>query len=118
MRRLGLSIYPEKDNLEHIKNYLKDAQNIGASRIFSCLLSATKEPEAIKKEFYEMNHYAHQLGYEVILDISPAVFSKLGISYQDLSFFKEIEQRDLNNMALKQQHLLVHRKKIALDHGQ
>lgn len=91
MRRLGLSIYPEKDNLEHIKNYLKDAQKIGASRIFSCLLSATKEPEAIKKEFYEMNHYAHQLGYEVILDISPAVFSKLGISYQDLSFFKEIE---------------------------
>lgn len=91
MRRLGLSIYPEKDKPENIRNYLKEAQKIGASRIFSCLLSATKEPEVIKKEFYEMNHYAHQLGYEVILDISPAVFSKLGISYQDLSFFKEIE---------------------------
>lgn len=42
MRRLGISIYPEKDTEEHIHTYLKQAADFGAKRIFSCLLSVTK----------------------------------------------------------------------------
>lgn len=91
MRRIGISIYPEKDSAERIKEYLKEAKDFGACRIFSCLLSAEKDPEEIQKEFLSMNRYAHELGYEVILDVSPRVFDKLGISYSDLTFFKEIE---------------------------
>ena len=91
MRRLGISIYPEKDTEEHIHTYLKQAADFGAKRIFSCLLSVTKNPEEIKAEFKRMNRYAHELGFEVVLDVSPKVFSKLGISYSDLSFFQEIE---------------------------
>lgn len=91
MRRLGISIYPEKDSEENIREYLKKAADFGAKRIFSCLLSVTKEPEEIKKEFRRTNQYAHELGFEVILDVSPKVFEKLGISYSDLSFFKDIE---------------------------
>lgn len=91
MRRLGISIYPEKDTEEHIHTYLKQAADFGAKRIFSCLLSVTKNPEEIKAEFKRMNRYAHELGFEVVLDVSTKVFSKLGISYSDLSFFQEIE---------------------------
>lgn len=91
MRRIGISIYPEKSSPERIRQYLKDAKKFGASRIFSCLLSVEKDPDEIKREFHAMNAYAHELGYEVILDVSPRVFNKLGISYNDLSFFKEID---------------------------
>lgn len=91
MRRLGISIYPEKDTAENIRQYLKDAADFGAKRIFSCLLSVEKDPQEIRKEFKEMNAYAHSLGFEVILDVSPAVFGRLGISYSDLSFFSDID---------------------------
>ena len=48
MKRLGLSIYPEKSTLEEIKSYLKDASELGFSRVFSCLLSVNKPAEEIK----------------------------------------------------------------------
>lgn len=91
MRRIGVSVYPEKSTPERIRQYLKEAKKFHASRIFSCLLSVEKDPQEIRKEFHEMNVYAHSLGYEVILDVSPRVFDRLGISYQDLSFFSDIE---------------------------
>ena len=50
MRRLGISIYPEKSTLEDIKKYLKKTSELGFSRIFSCLLSVSKPAEEIKKE--------------------------------------------------------------------
>ena len=90
MRRLGISIYPEKSTLSEIKSYLKKTSKFGFSRIFSCLLSVNKPAEEIKKEFTEINEYAHSLGFEVIVDVSPRVFGDLNISYKDLSFFKEI----------------------------
>lgn len=90
MRKLGISIYPEKSTKEEIMKYLKKARNIGASRIFSCLLSVNKEVLEIKKEFKEINSFAKELGYEIIVDVSPSIFEKLGISYRKLDFFKEI----------------------------
>lgn len=90
MRKLGISIYPEKSNLKEIKSYIKKASNIGASRIFSCLLSVNKDKELIKKEFLEIHNYAKKLGYEIFLDVNPRVFKELDISYNDLKFFKEL----------------------------
>ena len=85
MRKLGLSIYPEKSTKEEIMTYLKKASEYGFTRIFSCLLSVEKSPVEIKAEFLEMNRFAKALGYEVIVDVSPRVFKELGISYQDLT---------------------------------
>lgn len=90
MRRLGISIYPEKSDKETILNYIEEAAKIGCTRIFSCLLSVQKSPEEIKQEFSEINLFAKQKGFEVILDVSPRVFEQLEISYKDLSFFKEV----------------------------
>lgn len=91
MKKLGLSIYPDKSPINEMKDYLELGAKHGFTRIFSCLLSAEKDPALIKEEFLEINRFAHSLGYEVIVDVAPRIFSKLGISYQDLTFFHEIE---------------------------
>ncbi len=91
MRKLGISIYPEKSSKDELFSYIKKAKAAGFSRIFSCLLSATEEKEVLKAMFLEINEYAHQQGFEVIVDVSPRVFSQLDISYKDLTFFNEIK---------------------------
>ncbi|MBZ6526623.1 DUF871 domain-containing protein [Aerococcaceae bacterium DSM 111021] len=90
MRKLGISIYPEKDDSQRIKEYIKKASESGFSRIFSCLLSADGDKNEIVAEFIDVNSYAKELGFEVIVDVAPRIFEKLEISYADLSFFKEI----------------------------
>ncbi len=90
MRRLGISIYPEKSDKQTILNYIDKAADAGFSRIFSCLLSVEKSKEEIKQDFTEINMYAKSKGFEIIVDVAPRVFNELGISYKDLSFFKEI----------------------------
>lgn len=90
MRRLGISIYPEKSTIQEIKSYIDQMSQCGASRIFSCLLSVEKSREDIIEDFKDINLYAKTKGYEIIVDVSPRVFDQLEISYKDLSFFKEI----------------------------
>lgn len=89
-RRLGISIYPEKSTPEQDKAYITLAHQYGFSRIFTCLLSVQKPKEEIKANFKDIIDHANHLGFEVILDIAPAVFDELGISYDDLGFFKEL----------------------------
>lgn len=89
-RSLGISIYPEHSTVEKDKAYLKQAHEFGFTRVFTCLLSVNKPKEAIVSEFKEIITYATDLGYEVILDVAPAVFDQLGISYDDLSFFHDM----------------------------
>ncbi|UUD36661.1 Uncharacterized conserved protein [Mycoplasmopsis californica] len=88
---LGISIYPDKQDKKEIINYIKLAARYNFKRIFSCLLSINKEAKIIKEEFLEINELAKKLGMMVILDVNPRVFEQLGISYKDLSFFKEIK---------------------------
>lgn len=90
MGKLGISIYQEKSTEEEILRYIDKATENGFSRIFSCLLSVDESREEIVKKFKKTNEYAKSKGFEIIVDVSPAVFDKLGISYDNLSFFKEI----------------------------
>lgn len=89
-RRLGISIYPEHSTVERDTAYIKRAAECGFERVFTCLLSAQKPIDVIREEFTETISVARNLGMDVILDIAPAVFSGLGISYDDLSFFAEL----------------------------
>lgn len=91
MGRLGISIYEEKSTEKEIYEYIDKTKECGFSRIFSCLLSVKDSKENIVKKFKGINTYAKNKGFEVIVDVSPRVFDELGISYKDLSFFKEIE---------------------------
>ena len=90
MRKLGISIYADKTSVEDMKEYILKAEKAGFTRVFSCLLSVDKPKEEIKAEFKEINEFARSHGFEIIVDVSPRVFGDLGISYDDLSFFKEI----------------------------
>ena len=90
MRKLGISIYPDKSTVSEMKEYIVKAEKAGFSRIFSNLLQVSKPKEEVKKEFIEINSFAKEHGFEIIMDVSPAEFETLGISHDDLSFFKEI----------------------------
>ncbi|GEN56382.1 hypothetical protein GCM10012290_07900 [Halolactibacillus alkaliphilus] len=90
MRNLGVSIYPEKSDVEKDKQYLTLAKENGFARVFTCLLSADKPKNELVQSFKEIIFYAKELGMEVILDVAPTVFDRLGISYDDLSFFADI----------------------------
>ncbi len=90
MQRLGISIYPDKSNKDEMFDYMKRASEIGASRIFSCLLSAKGTAEEIEREYKEITDYAHSLGYEIIFDVNPQVLEKLGVKHSDLGFFKRM----------------------------
>lgn len=89
-RSLGISIYPEHSTAKEDKAYLKLASEYGFSRVFTCLLSVNKPKEQIITEFKDIIEYATSLGYEVILDVAPAVFDQLGISYDNLEFFAQM----------------------------
>lgn len=91
MGRLGISIYPEHSTLDKDMEYITLAAKYGCKRVFSCLLSVDgKTKEEIKSEFTTLIDHAHTYGMEVILDVAPFVFKNLGVSYDDLTFFKEM----------------------------
>lgn len=91
MARLGISVYPEHDTMEHVEEYIDLAARYGFTRIFSCLLSVSgKAAEEIKEEFKRLNACAHQHGMEVYLDVAPSVLKELGIEWNDLQFFKDM----------------------------
>ncbi|MDN6626002.1 MAG: MupG family TIM beta-alpha barrel fold protein [Pisciglobus halotolerans] len=90
MRKLGISIYPNHSELNDMKHYLDLAAKYGFTRVFSCLLSVEGDKNKVVAEFKEIIDYAKDKGMEVIVDISPQIFERLGASYNDLTFFKEI----------------------------
>ena len=90
MGKLGISIYPEKTTEKEVIDYIDKAGETGFSRIFSCLLSVNESKEVILEKFRRINQHAKEKGFEIILDVNPKVFNDLGISYDDLSFFKEM----------------------------
>lgn len=90
MGRLGVSIYPEHSTPEKDKAYLSLAAKYGFKRVFTCLLSVNKPADEVKKDFQDVIVHANSLGMEVIVDVAPSVFQNLGITYDDLSFFKDI----------------------------
>lgn len=91
MARLGISIYPEHSKTEEDIAYIRKAGELGYKHIFTCLLSMDgKSRDEVIEAFRVRADAAHEMGMEIIPDVSPAVFSKLGISYEDLSVFSEM----------------------------
>ncbi|MGX6977857.1 DUF871 domain-containing protein [Vagococcus elongatus] len=90
MGKLGISIYPEKSTFEKDKAYLDLAHEYGFKRVFTSLLQIKDDKEKVLSEFKAVVDYANSLGFEVMVDINPALFDQLGVSYNDLSFFHEL----------------------------
>lgn len=85
MRKLGISIYPQYGTVTEQIDYMERASSYGFSRMFTCLLSATEETEINNLRI--LLKKANSLGFEVIADVSPSVFTDLKLSYEDLGFF-------------------------------
>lgn len=90
MAKLGISVYPEHSTEEKDLDYIRKAGKLGYKRIFTCLLSVEESREEVIGRFRRLADEAHACGMEVIPDVSPAVFSRLGISYENLSVFQEM----------------------------
>ena len=86
-RQLGLSIYPDHSDFTKDKAYLELGKKYGFTRLFMSMLEAEGDT---KEKFSKIIKVAKELGYLTIIDVSPRIFSQLGISYQDLSFFAEL----------------------------
>ncbi len=90
MKRLGISVYPEKATVKENIDYIKLAHKYGFKRVFTCLLSVDGNKDEIVNNFKEIINYANSLQMEVLADVSPRIFGELGISYKDLSFFDKL----------------------------
>lgn len=91
MARLGFSVYPEHAAPEQDTAYIRMAGKYGFERVFTCLLSAgDKSKEELIRDFRIRIDAAHEEGMEVLLDVNPAVFKKMGISYDHLDSFAEM----------------------------
>ncbi len=90
MGKLGISIYPERSTFEDDKAYLDLAHKYGFKRVFTSLLQVSEGKEKVLADFKECVMYANSLGFEVMVDINPALFDQLGISYDNLAFFDEM----------------------------
>lgn len=90
-REKGISIYPFHASLQENLTYIEKAAHYGFTRAFTCLLSVdtTKKAEIVK-EFKETIEFAEKKGIRVIADVAPNIFTSLGISYDDLTFFGDL----------------------------
>lgn len=90
MRHLGLSIYPDHSNMEEDKKYLELGHKYGFKRIFMSMLEISDNSEDTLEKYREIIQYGNKLGYETFIDLAPQIFTKLGISYQDLKIFHDL----------------------------
>lgn len=90
MHRLGISVYPERSEQKRDFEYMELAASYGFQRIFTCLLSASRDVEVIKQEFGAFLKKAHELGFTVAADTNPQVFEALGATPGNLSVFHEL----------------------------
>lgn len=90
MHRLGISVYPEKENIADTYAYMEKAAQLGFSRIFTCLLSVDEPKEKIMEDFTAFMKKAHELGFVVAVDTNASVFKHLGANYDDLRPFAQM----------------------------
>lgn len=90
MRKLGISIYPDRAPLEKHLEYIQLAGQLGFKRVFTCLISVSGNQTAIMNEFKQIVETSNKYEMEVIADVSPEIFESLNIHYSDLRFFSDM----------------------------
>lgn len=89
MKRLGISLYPGRTTFEKDRAYLKKAAKYGFSRVFTCFISLNEQDGQKMDQLKKTIALASQLGMEVYIDVTPRVFSNLGVRAEDLSLFND-----------------------------
>ncbi|MGF1735339.1 DUF871 domain-containing protein [Photobacterium satsumensis] len=89
-KRIGISVYPQHSDLDEIKAYIEKASSYGYSRLFTCLLCADGDKEAVFGKFKAVVKHAVDHGMIVVADVDPRVFRELNLNHDNLSFFQEM----------------------------
>jgi hypothetical protein len=89
---LGISVYPSQASLADNLAYIELAAKYGYERIFTSLLELTPEMEEanLLDDYRALLARGNELGMKTILDINPALFEQLDVSYDDLAFFADM----------------------------
>ncbi|KRM72575.1 DUF871 domain-containing protein [Lacticaseibacillus brantae] len=90
MGKLGVSVYPERSTFEQDAAYLDLAAHYGFKRVFTSMLEIKGDQETVLANFKAVIDHANALDMEVMVDMNPALFAQLGVSYDNLAFFHEL----------------------------
>ena len=90
LKKLGVSIYPSKSNIDEDKVYLKLVSSLGYKRVFTSLLEIDGDRDEVVEKYRDIIEYGNDLGLETTLDINPRLFDQLGVSYENLKFFSDM----------------------------
>lgn len=90
MLKLGISVYPDIQSFDEIRNYIELAGRYGFTRVFSSMWSVEGTKEEILDYFRQFIQVSHENHMEVDLDVNPDLFEKLGASYDDVSVFADL----------------------------
>ncbi len=90
MKRLGISVYPDIQSFETIKEYIKLASKYGFTRVFSSMWSVEGTAQEVLEYFEELIQVAHSYNMQVSLDVNPDCFAKIGASYDNLRVFNDL----------------------------
>jgi hypothetical protein len=90
MKRLGISVYPDIQPFEEIKQYIELASKYNCKRVFSSMWSVKGTAEEVINYFTELIQEAHKNDMQVGLDVNPDCLSLVGASFNDLKIFNDI----------------------------
>lgn len=79
MIELGVSVYPEKESMEDVEQYLKLASHYGFTQVFVSLFSVEGEVEDIYSLFKKFTNIAHQNNMKVIGDANIHFLERIGV---------------------------------------
>ncbi|WP_434577879.1 DUF871 domain-containing protein [Thermoanaerobacterium thermosaccharolyticum] len=91
MKRLGISVYLNNNDLEKNLEYINLASRYGFEIVFTTLISI-KDLNFDKyfDNFVYLVKHANNIGMKVIVDVEPHILSKLNISYDNLYKLSDI----------------------------
>ncbi|MFV0479320.1 MAG: DUF871 domain-containing protein [Anaerorhabdus sp.] len=78
MRKLGISIYPDLNDIDKIKDYVQKAGELGYGRIFVSLLQVKEFTEELTELYRDLFEFAHHYNFEIFADVNPMVLKKMG----------------------------------------
>ncbi|MCD7808022.1 MAG: MupG family TIM beta-alpha barrel fold protein [Erysipelotrichaceae bacterium] len=92
MHKLGISVYPDKSDINEVYAYMEKAASLGFTRIFTCFLSVPDDEREtyLSTTFKDFMKKAHELGFEVAADTNPEVFKLIGATPDNLKPFADL----------------------------
>ncbi len=90
-KNMGISVYLGIKSLDEDIKYIKMAHKYGFTKIFTCFLGLNEENKNSYLESLSLfMNIATNLNFKVYVDVNPYVLKLLNITYEDLSFFKNL----------------------------